>query len=283
MAAHINQRTLAVVYGVSIFAGLSIMLFATFVWPGYNEHPSFDNVFVTAIIVALIPPSILDLINRRWKKAVDRNLPDFIRDIAESQKTGMAFTKALEHSARLEYGPLTKELRRAVSLMSWGHPFTEALDVMARRVDTRLIYRTVALLNEVGHSGGNLNEILDSIYAHLREVQEMERDRSRQMTPYVTIIYASFGVYSFVVVVLFLTFFSQIQQVVEAGAPFGSNINPQVYYVWFFHMSVIEAIMAGFIVGKMSEGAIAAGLKHVLILLIVSMMIFILVILPSIT
>ncbi|MFQ6134555.1 MAG: type II secretion system F family protein [Nitrososphaerales archaeon] len=279
----INRRVLVVTYGVSILAGLALILFATFFWPGYEDHPGFDNMFVTAVIITLIPPSILDLLNRRWKRAVDTKLPEFIRDIADSQKTGMAFTKAIEHSARLEYGPLSKELRKAVSLMSWGHPYSEALDEIARRIDTPLIYRAVALLIEVGRSGGNLYEILDSVYLHVHEVQDMERDRRRQMTPYVAIIYASFGVYIFVVVVLFLTFFSQIQQVVQAGAPFGSNINPQVYYVWFFHMSVIEAIVAGFIVGKMNEGAIAAGLKHVLLLLIVSMIVFILVIQPSIS
>jgi flagellar protein FlaJ len=166
--------------------------------------------------------------------------------------------------------------------MTWGHPYLEALDEMAKRIGTPLVFRTVALLNEVGHSGGNLHEILDTIYSHLREVQDMERDRMRQMTPYVMIIYASFGVYIFVVIVLFLTFFSQIQDVIEAGAPFGSNINPQVYYIWFFHMSVIESVIAGFIAGKMSEGAIAAGLKHVLVLLVLSLLVFALVIQPTI-
>jgi flagellar protein FlaJ len=165
--------------------------------------------------------------------------------------------------------------------MSWGHSYKDALDEMARRINTPLVYRTVALLSEVGHSGGNLYEILDSIYSHIREVQDMERDRRRQMSPYIMIIYASFGVYIFVVVVLFLTFFAQIRQVVEAGAPFGGNINPEVYYVWFFHMSIIEAIVAGFVVGKMSDGAIAAGLKHVLVLLIFSILVFSFVIQPS--
>ncbi len=281
LAMSISRRMLVMTYSISIFVGLAIIMFATFVEPGYTNHPAFDNTFVTAIILALIPPSIVDLLNRRWKTGVDRNLPEFIRDIADSQKTGMAFTKAIEHSSRLEYGPLSKELKRTVSLMSWGHSYKDALDEMARRINTPLVYRTVALLSEVGHSGGNLYEILDSIYSHIREVQDMERDRRRQMSPYIMIIYASFGVYIFVVVVLFLTFFAQIRQVVEAGAPFGGNINPEVYYVWFFHMSIIEAIVAGFVVGKMSDGAIAAGLKHVLVLLIFSILVFSFVIQPS--
>ncbi len=279
----VNRNIKVAIYAASVFLGLSILLFATFVSPGFTVHPEFDNLVVIAFIIALIPPSILDFIDRRWKRAIDESIPKFIRDIADSQKTGMAFTKAIEHSARLDYGPLTKELKQAVSLMSWGHPYTEALNEMAKKVNTPLVYRTITLLIEVGHSGGNLYEILENIYSHTREIQDMARDRRRQMTPYIMVIYASFGVYLFVVLILFVTFFAQIAEVVEEGAPFGSNINPEVYYVWFFHMSVIEAVIAGFIVGKMGEGAIAAGLKHILILLIMSISVFIIVILPSIS
>jgi flagellar protein FlaJ len=279
----VKKRILVASYGLSILIGLILILFATFIWPGYEEHPAFDNMFVISIIIALVPASLLDLLNSRWKKAVNSKLPDLIRDIAESQKTGMAFTKAIEHSARLEYGLLSKELRRAVSLLTWGYSYTEALEEMAKQIDTPLVYRTVALLNEVGHSGGNLYAILDSVYSHVREVQDMENDRRRQMSPYVTVIYASFGVYIFVVVILFLTFFSQIQQTVRTGAPFGANINPQLYYIWFLHMSIIEAVVAGFVAGKISEGAITTGLKHVLVLLTISILIFTFIIQPSFT
>lgn len=278
----INKRIKTVTYAVSVFLGLSLILLLTFVWPGYTLHPEYDNYMVIAIIITLIPPSIVDFLDRRWKKDVDDHLPKFIRDISDSQKTGMAFTKAIEHSARLEYGALTKELQQTVSLMSWGETYKIAFDEMAKRVGTPLVYRTMALLTEVGHSGGNLGEILESIYIHTKEVQDMQKERRRQMSPYLLVIYASFAVYLFVVVILFVTFFAQIQSITDEGAPFGGNINPIVYYGWFFHMSVIEAVIAGFIIGKMGDGSISAGLKHVLILLGISVIVFILIILPSI-
>jgi len=282
LAIYVSRNDVIVTYCVSILLGVAIVLTAAFVWPGYRSHPGFDNMFVVALIVAVMPPSMLDLLDRRWKRAIDSKIPEFIRDIADSQKTGMAFTKALEHSARLDYGPLTNELKKVVSLMTWGVPYTEALDAFARRVNTSLAYRTVALLNEVGRSGGRLYQILDAIYSHIRELQDIERDRRRQMAPYVSIIYASFGVYLFVVMIIFMTFFSQIKQVAEAGGLFGSTIDPQVYYLWFFHMSVIESIIGGFVAGKMSEGAMSAGLKHVFALLIISIVVFVLIIHPTV-
>lgn len=261
--------------------GIGIIFNATFIWPGYQSHPNYDTFFVVAIVIALFPPALVDLMDRRWRNAVNSKLPELVRDIADSQKTGMSFTKAIDHSARLNYGALTKELRKTVALMSWGAPYDEALEDMAKRIDTPLCYRTVVMLSEVGRSGGRLHEILDDVYTHLREVQDLENDRRRQMSPYVMIIYASFGVFLFVVYVLFATFFAQIKKLVVTGAPFMSGINPSVYYIWFFHMAVIEAVISGFVVGKMSEGSVSAGLKHVLILLAASLAFFLILIGPS--
>lgn len=282
LSVQINKHVKTIVYSVSIFIGLGLIMFLTFIWPGLDSHPEYDNYLIIAIIITLIPSSIVDFLDRKWKRDVDHNLPKFIRDIADSQKTGMAFTKAIEHSARLDYGALSKELRQTVSLMSWGETYKVAFDEMAKRVNTPLVYRTMALLTEVGHSGGNLGDILESIYLHTKEVQDMQNDRRRQMSTYLMVIYAAFGVYLFVVIILFLTFFAQIQSIAEEGTPFGGNINPIVYYGWFFHMSVIESVFAGFIIGKMGDGSISAGLKHVLVLLIISITVFIFVILPSI-
>jgi flagellar protein FlaJ len=247
---------------------------ATFIWPGFNSHPDYDTFVVVAMIVGLFPPSIMDLLDRRWRSAVNGKLPELIREIAEAQKTGMALPRAIEHASRLNYGPLSKELRKTVSLQTWGWTYPEALEDLAERIGTSLAYRTVAMLNEVGRSGGRLYEILDNVYSHLREIKDLESDRRRQMQPYVMIIFASLGVFLFVVYVLFVTFFAQIRRLIASNVPFLSGINPDVYYIWFFHMAVIEAVISGFVAGKISEGSVSAGLKYVLILLIVSLLFF---------
>ena len=274
LALKVDKRDKMIGFAVSTALGLIILVSATFVWPGYESHPGWDNFIVVALIIAIFPPSMLDMLDRRYRNALDAKLPDLIRDIADSQKTGMSFTRAIEHTARLNYGPLTKELKKTVASMGWGTPYDEALREMADRIGTPLAQRTISLFNEVGRSGGKLFEILDMVYSHVREVQDLQNERRRQVSPYVAMIYASFGVYIFVVFILFATFFSQIAGMVETGSPFGGQINPQVYHLWFFHMSLVEAIFAGFIAGKMSEGSMAAGLKHVLVLVTASLLIF---------
>jgi len=277
----LTKRDKNIVYSGSALLAVAVVLTATFIWPGYTVHPEYDAFFVVALIVGLFPPAAADLLDRRWRSAVNSKIPELVREIAEGQKTGLSLTRALENASRLDYGPLTKELKKTVAMQSWGWTYNEALEDFAERVDTPLAYRTVAMLNEVGRSGGRLYEILDSVYSHLREIKDLEADRRRQMQPYVMIVYASFGVFLFVVYVLFTTFFSQIRQLIATGAPFMSGINPSVFYIWFFHMAVIEGAISGFVAGKISEGAVSAGLKHVLILLLTSLLFFVVLIGPQ--
>lgn len=271
----VSPKARAVAFSASVLAGIVVILAATFVWPGYTTHPTYDNLFVIAIMIILLPPAMVDLMDRRYRTAVNSRIPDFLRDIAESQKTGMSFTKALEHSARLKLGALSKELGKTVAMLTWGIPYDDALEAMGRRVGTPLMRRTVTILNEVGKSGGHLYEILDGVHAHVREIHDLEKERKRQISPYVAIIYAADGVYLFVVLILFTTFFAQLKGLAQSGTPFGSGINPEVFYVWFFHMSIVEAVIGGFMCGKMSAGSSSAGMLHVLILLAISLVLFV--------
>jgi flagellar protein FlaJ len=269
------------IVGVSSIAICAAILINTIlVWPGLDRHPEFETFFVIAVIIALFPPAAADLLDRRWRNAVNAKLPDLIKNISDAQKTGMSFPKAIEYSARVDYGPLTKELRKTVAQLSWGWTYEEAMQDLAKRIDTPLAHRMAAMLIEVGRAGGRLHEVLDSVYAHFREVQDIERDRKRQLIPYVMTIYASFGVFLFLVYILFSTLFFQAKQLASTGTYFLSGLNTELYYIWFFHMAVVEAVISGFVAGKMGEGAMSAGLKHALILLLISILAFAFIIRP---
>ena len=281
LAMKFSKKDKAIVLFVSVLIGIMIILTATFVWPGFRKHPEYDTFFIIGVIIALFPPSSVDFLDRRWRRLADFKIPELIRDITEAQRTGMVFTRALEYLSKRDYGILTKDLRKTAAMISWGIPFNEAMEDFAKRIDTPLAYRTITLLNEVGVSGGRFHEILEDIQMHVRDIQELEGSRRRQTTPYVMIIYASIGVFLFVVAILFLTLFSQVKAIIASGAPFGMGINPELYYLWFFHLSIIESVVGGFLAGKLGEGALAAGLKHIFILLIASIIVFLFIIAPS--
>jgi len=225
----------------------------------------FDDFVFFAILVAFTPPTILNYIDYRWKKAVDEHLPDLFRSIVQAQETGMTLPRALEESAKRDYGPLTAELRKMNAQISWGMTLEEALVAFAKRVDTILVHRTVPLIIEANHSGGHVEKVFDPMGKFVQSTLLLHKERRNQTRPYIAIIYVAFFVFIFTIILLFKSFFVDIQ-----GLPLLSEalMAPEEVRRLFFHMAIIQAFFGGLVAGKMGEGTVSAGLKHSLALMV---------------
>ncbi|PVX27525.1 MAG: hypothetical protein CW716_01835, partial [Candidatus Bathyarchaeum sp.] len=80
----------------------------------------FDEYFLLAVVITVFPPAVLDYVDYRWKRAIDKHLPDLFRSIVQAQKSGMTLPQALEETSKRNYGPLTNEMKKMVAQMSWG-------------------------------------------------------------------------------------------------------------------------------------------------------------------
>jgi flagellar protein FlaJ len=58
---------------------------------------------------------------------IDDRFPDFVRDIAETRRAGMTFTKAIMNSSKGNYGILTPEIKKIAREISWGSSVDNAL------------------------------------------------------------------------------------------------------------------------------------------------------------
>ena len=280
LARRVEKRTLSLVLGISLVSIGITMLLLTFLYPTPRVRPEYDNYMVTSFMVGILPVAVLQFLDSRWRAMAESKLPNLIRDIIEANKSGMPYLKAVEYTATLRYGVLSDEVKRMVARMKLGDPFEDAIMGMARRIGTPLAYRTAILLIEVGRHGGKIQEMLEEVYSHIRELQDLLADRKRQITPYIFVFYAAFGIYLFTVAVLFMTFFSQAQALTPmAGIPGAfpmamAEINPERYHIWFYHMGAVEAIVGGFVIGKIGEGKSVAGVKHMLVMLFINFITF---------
>ena len=93
---------------------LVAIMAATFAYPTYNARPDYDNAMVEIFIVGLIPFSVIDLVDRRYRSAIDNRIPDFLREIGESQRTGTSFSTSLVNAASLLAGGQTSALMAQV-------------------------------------------------------------------------------------------------------------------------------------------------------------------------
>ncbi len=156
------------------------------------------NIFLTAvdfIILALLAVTgiygMYEYLHVRRIYKIDSIFPDFVRDLAESRRAGMTFTKAILFASKGNYGILTPEIQKISQQVSWGSSVTDALISFSERVKTKSIRRTISLIIEASKSGGNVADVLDVAAKDAREIKMLEAERKANMASYVVVIYVA--------------------------------------------------------------------------------------------
>ncbi len=238
-----------------------------------------DFTFLTILVLIFLPAWIYHS-DRRWRDNIDDHIPSLLREISDAQKTGLPLPRAILEASKHQYGELTPELKKMAAKISWGIPFSKTLRTLTETADTTLMKRTSLLILEAERSGGAIEDVFESAHKHVSEILGLKRERLAAMKPYTWIIYASFIVFAFVMIILLITFFQGLanqivdsvraEQAPTAALPF-CVAGLQLI---FFHMMIIEAVFAGLIAGKMGEGDAKIGLRHSCILLILCYIMF---------
>ena len=243
--------------------------------------PAFDNVILFTILIAIIPPGVLQHTRRKTVKKIEEYFPNFLRDVAEMNRSGMTLTRSVNTIAKGEYGELSHEIRQIDSMLSWGISFEEALEKFADRVETPLIYRSVALINQASRAGGNVPDVLEVAAKDAYTLKLLERDRLSNMIIYVVISYMSFLVFLFVIGILSYSFIPVMAEAGISAAKTGGGaenligvFDPDTFNRLFFHASLIQGFSSGLVAGQMGEGEAVAGLKHSVILSLVAWLTF---------
>jgi flagellar protein FlaJ len=258
----IEKRTKQIAVAVSVLAAAAIVLFGYF---AVGATSGLDDYVFFGLLAVISPIALMNYIDYRWRKSVDEHLPDLFRSIVQAQETGMTLPTALEEAAKRDYGPLTTELRKMTVQISWGASFEEALLSFARRVGTVLSLRTVPMIIEASRSGGKVEKVFDPMGKFIQSTLLLEKERKTQTRPYVAIIYVALFVFLFTIVILFKTFFTNVEGVPLFAMPTTGLLDLERV---FLHLTLIQGFFGGLVAGKMGEGSITAGLKHSLIMML---------------
>jgi len=280
-----GEKQLVAIVSVALGVIMAVAtLLAVFVFNFQNLPLDWDQLIILGLIIAVFPPAIVEYLDLSWQRAIDKNIPRLLREIAESGKTGLTLIRAIEVSADRDYGPLTPELKHLIAQISWGTSLEEALRSFATRARTKLAQRTADLISEVARSGGDTQEIMEQLNKHIGELQSIDRERYAQMRPYAAVVYIAFGVFLFTDIMLIRSFFGQILELQSkvlntpggTASIFGGLNAVDVKFLQkvMFHAVVVQAAVGGLAAGKMSESKLGAGLKHVLILLVIGFLAF---------
>jgi archaeal flagellar protein FlaJ len=267
------------------------------------------NAFIIALFIMIVPYFIYKYSNYAWLKGVERQFPNFIRDLADSKRSGMTIESSIKMAAKTNYGKLTPEIQTMSNKLSWGVPFLRVLDIFAKKVKGSVsITEVLNILKESYKSGGNVVATLDSAAANMNMLREAEEERRNVTGQQVMITYGIFFMFLAIVVVIIFIFVPMMQTVsvgtedtmggfsstfsnpcedfgiVFPCALFGLTctvlgVDPLgvgCYYVsLFFYVLLIQGIFSGLIAGQLGENSAVAGMKHSMIMVSIVLFVFI--------
>ena len=258
----IENRTKKIAITFSVLIAIAIVLVGYFT---VGVSAALDDFVFFSLLAIISPIALLNYIDYRWRKAVDEHLPDLFRSIVQAQEIGMTLPNALEEAAKRDYGPLTPELKKMTTQISWGSSFEEALLAFGRRVGTVLTQRTVPMIIEASRSGGRVEKVFDPMGKFIQTTILLEKERKTQTRPYIAIIYVALFVFLFTIVILFKTFFTEVGGMALFSMP---TVSPMDLRRTFLHLTLVQGFFGGLVAGKMGEGSISAGLKHSLVMML---------------
>lgn len=239
--------------------------------------------FVDYIVFALLSGTgvygMYESMHVRRISKIDAVFPDFVRDLAESRRAGMTFTKAILFASKGEYGILTPEIKKISQQVSWGGSVTEALLSFSQRVNTKSIRRTITLIIEASNSGGNVADVLDVAAKDAREIKMLEAERRTNMASYVVVIYVGMFVFLAIVLILCTSFIpamvggegTQGMQGVMGG---GSRVSEEEISGMFFLACLVQAFGSALVAGVFEDGRYTSSVKHIFIMVFVTWLMF---------
>jgi len=258
------------------------------------------NGIILAVFLIAVPLVIFKYQRFKALKESEEKFPIFLRDVVEAIRSGMPFHLAIVTSSKLEYGRLSKEIKKMSNQITWGMPVIKVLDQFTNRMkDSRRLFDSLQTIKESYMTGGDVVATLDSVADNLTFLDEAEKEKKATLNQYVILMYAIAFIFVGIVASinkLLLPIF-QISsspggaQVLGLSNPCSSTIGFETticsfyaipakylflisdvngiaaYYTSiFFFMSLIVAISSGLVAGEISDGSMIAGVKHSVIM-----------------
>jgi len=269
---------------ISLVVSLAILVVSLTITNEADVTGTRSVGLVFSLLAGIVPLALLQLKEVHRKESIDKFLPLFLLALVSSVRSGSNLIKALEQTANRNMGALTNELKNLRANISWGMPIEDALENFAQRAGTRTSRRVVILLEMAMRIGGDVATNLDMIHKHVTELANIEKERRSSLAPYTYTIYIAFAVFIGISVILSSQFFTEIEkvQVMLQGMEgskdtmFSSLVDMDIEELngVLFNMAIIEAIFGGLAAGKIGTGSFVAGIKHIVIMVVIAVIAF---------
>ncbi|UCG95251.1 MAG: type II secretion system F family protein [archaeon] len=265
-----------------------------------------------SIIISIIPYFIFSYLRHREVSAMEDQLPNFLRDLVEEARSGMTIPKSIKMCSKVDYGKLTKEVKKMYYQLTWGVPLEDVLKMFSERIrESKLIGRSMDILIEAHRSGGEIVSTMESVALDSALVKNAEKERKSNMAHHTMSLYLIYFMFIGVLLSLTNVLGSMMSSMTEGfsgmgdiggfgmqitgpcGGPqkgvtasicsffsgpcriFDFGTGSDCYYKsMFLYMILIQGMFSGLVAGQAGSESISEGFKHGLIMMSIGFPVF---------
>ena len=264
------------------------------------------NIGVAAVVIFSVLYFTVKYLQFRTIREYEEQFPNFLRDLSQSLYAGLGLIEAIKSTAKSDYGKLNQEIEKINNQLSWNIPLEKVLDGFSKRASqSRQIQRSIAIVKQAQKSGGDMDDILNSLADNMEKIKDVEEERKTMMGQHVTMMYTIFFIFVAISISLIKFLIPMLEDTnretnlglglggggsspcsaCEEGGGGGAcdlcglffhvsesfgmsedTSGASYYKGLFFLMIVIEGIFSGLVAGQISSNSVIAGARHSIIM-----------------
>ncbi|MFH1256134.1 MAG: type II secretion system F family protein [Candidatus Diapherotrites archaeon] len=181
--------------GMAVIVSLVV---GTFVYLLSSDFLARDgNIILSAVFSLAIADLIVGfpyLLASRRIDEIEDALPDALKQMADTLKSGGTYEYALREVATAEYGALKDEMANVLTKLEEGENFETALTTLSDNIDSRIVKRTVTIIVDSVRAGAGLADILEDIAEDVRAIHRINRERKSRTLMQAAFMFTAGGI-----------------------------------------------------------------------------------------
>lgn len=217
-------------------------------------------------------------------KELEEVLPDFLQLASSNIAAGMPIDRALWYAIRPNFGVLAKEMEDVAKATMAGEDLEVSLQRMTNRYDSVVLRRSINILVEGLHAGGEMADLLNKISLNIEEMRIMKKEMAASVTTYaifITFAAVAIAPVLFALATELLSIIIKITGSLDLGAS-SSMITlaaPNADAIANFRlfsilMLIVLNIFSAAIVSVIKRGSVFEGVKTMPVYAIISLVIY---------
>ena len=253
-----------------IFVVLAFAVIVAFAMiPGLTQTlgpMGLPEITTLCLVAASLPTALQYWRISRINYNAEESIPSFIRDITESQKTGLSPEKSIvQATKRKDYGPFSQFLELIRSQIEWGIPLRKSFDNMRKQIRSWFVVVNFAMMVETIEIGGNSIQSLEILSEYSEKERELQVNRRELLKPYILLAFMWSVLIAVTTTIVAITT-GMMTTIVSSDLSSVASMAMQDQLKTFSVGIIIQCWISGFFIGKISEGNLGSGFKHAALL-----------------